>query len=230
MAGGHASISLFLIANGSHEVELGMVDVSANHAVGVGEPIEEAAGFIVFPSEGRGQTIQIHPNHATFPIVVKMGVLHRAGSGHEAVASGTSERVEFFLKAAFYRSKGSVPNHSAVTVMGKFPEAGGVPNKSHLPEMVAGELPSRSIVAVGDGDKFSCQWSIGVRRDNASGLGDGFRTVELVVGSENAGAVGIGFLQFHSRGLVVEPGGSVPVGAAGRISGDVPFVHPESGQ
>jgi len=79
MAGGHASISLFLIANGSHEVELGMVDVSANHAVGVGEPIEEAAGFIVFPSEGRGQTIQIHPNHATFPIVVKMGALHRAG-------------------------------------------------------------------------------------------------------------------------------------------------------
>ena len=96
--------------------------------------------------------------------------------------------------------------------------------------MVAGELPSRSIVAVGDGDKFSCQWSVDIASDNASGLGDGFRTVELVVGSENAGAIGIGFLQFHSRGLVIEPGGSVPVGVAGRISGDVPFVHPEGGQ
>ena len=77
---------------------------------------------------------------------------------------------------------------------------------------------------MGDGDKFSCQWSIGVRRDNASGLGDGFRTVELVVGSENAGAVGIGFFQFQIGGWIVEPSGGVSVGSAGRIGGDVAFV------
>ena len=96
--------------------------------------------------------------------------------------------------------------------------------------MVVGELPSRSIVIVGDGDKFSCQWSIGVRRDNASGLGDGFRTVELVVGSENAGAVGIGFFQFQIGGWIVEPSGGVSVGSAGRIGGDVAFVCTEGSQ
>ena len=34
--------------------------------------------------------------------------------------------------------------------MGKFPEAGGVPDKSQLPEMIAGELPSRSKMCIRD--------------------------------------------------------------------------------
>ena len=49
-----------LITDGGQEVELGMVSVAADHAVGIGQLIKETTGVIVFPSKGRCQTFQIH--------------------------------------------------------------------------------------------------------------------------------------------------------------------------
>ena len=68
-------ISLHLITDSGYEVECGLVGVLADHAVGVGEMVEEAAGWIVLPGNGRSDAFQIHPNHAAFGIVVKMGAV-----------------------------------------------------------------------------------------------------------------------------------------------------------
>ncbi|WP_412250865.1 hypothetical protein [Akkermansia sp.] len=98
-----------------------MVGVLADHAVGVGERVEEAAGWIVLPCKGRSDAFQIHPNNASLMAVVKMGVLHRACAEHQAVSVGTPQGIVFFLGAAFHGSKGSVLNHAAISIVGKFP-------------------------------------------------------------------------------------------------------------
>ena len=207
-----------------------MVGIAADHAVGVGEIVEEAAGWIVLPGKGILQSFQIHPDDGTFGIVVKMGVLHRACADHQAVTFRTSQDIILFLNGAFYGSKGSVLDHAAIGIVGAFPDAGGVPDGGHLSEVVAGELPSWRTVTVGDGDKFPGERSIGVGGGDPSGLGQCLQTVESVVGFGDAGAVCIGLLEFKPRSLVIEPRGGVPVGTAGRISGDVAFVRPEGSQ
>ena len=54
--------------------------------------------------------------------------------------------------------------------------------------------------------------------------------MEIVIGSGNTGTVGISLFQFQPRGLVIEPGGGVSVGSAGRIGSDVAFVCTEGSQ
>ena len=109
MAGSHFVIPLLLIVDGGHEVELGVAGVAADHAVGAGEPVEEAIGFIVFPSEGRCQTFQIHPNHATLPFAVKMRVPCSLGERFELsnwtlwARSFWSWRWEAFIVFALYK-------------------------------------------------------------------------------------------------------------------------------
>ena len=113
-----------------------MVGIAADHAVGVGEMVEEAGGLIVPPGKRRLQSFQIHPNHAAFGIVVKMGVLHGACAEHQAVSVGTPLGIVFFLKRTFHLSKGSVLNHPSVAVIGKFPETRSVIDGDYLPQMV----------------------------------------------------------------------------------------------
>ena len=100
-----------------------MVGVLADHAVGVGEMVEEAAGWIVLPSKGRSDAFQIHPNNATLMAVVKMGVLHGARAEHQAISVGTSQVIELFLKRAFHGSKGSVLLRSSIGIIRKFPDS-----------------------------------------------------------------------------------------------------------
>ena len=207
-----------------------MVGIAADHAVGVGEMVEEAAGWIVFPGKGRCQTFQIRPNHAAFGVVVKMGVLHGTGSKHQAAAGRTAKGIVFFLKRAFHGSKGSVLNHVAVNIVGAFPDAGGVPDVGHLSDVVVGELPSWRIVTVGDGDKFSGERSIGVGSDDSSGFGQRLQTVKFIVSLDCGGAVGIGLFHFQSRGFVIEPRGGISVGWVGRIRGNVSLICPEGSQ
>ena len=94
--------------------------------------VEEAAGWIVLPGKGRSDAFQIHPNHAAFGIVVKMGVLHGACAEHQAISVGTPLGIVFFLSAAFHTSKESVLDHAAVGIVGKFPDAGGIGDRDHL--------------------------------------------------------------------------------------------------
>ena len=98
-----------------------MVGIAADHAVGVVEVIEEAAGWIVLPGKGRSDAFQIYPNHAAFGVIVKMGVLHGTGSKHQAVTFRTSQGIVFFLKRAFHGSKGSVLLRSSIGIIRKFP-------------------------------------------------------------------------------------------------------------
>ena len=109
-----------------------MVSIAADHAVGVGEMVEEAAGLIILPGKRRLQSFQIHPNNATLMVIVKMGVLHGACAEHQAISVGTPLGIVFFLSAAFHTSKGSVLDHAAVGIVGKFPDAGGIGDRDHL--------------------------------------------------------------------------------------------------
>ena len=207
-----------------------MIGIAADHAVGVGEIVEEAAGLVILPGKWRLQSFQIHPDDGTFGIVVKMRVLHRACADHQAVAFRTSQDIILFLNGAFYGSKGSVLDYAAIGIIGKFPDSGGVPDGGHLSEVVAGELPSWRTVTVGDGDEFPGERSIGVGGGDSSGLGQCLQTVESVVGFGDTGPVCIGLLKFQPRSHVVEPSGGVSVSTAGRIIRNIPFIHPESSQ
>ena len=159
-----------------------------------------------------------------------MGVMHSACAKHQAVAFRTTKNIVCFLKAAFHSSKRSILDHAAVGIVGKFPDAGGIPDGGCLSQMVVGELPSRRIVIVGDGEEFSGKGGIGIGGDDPSGLGERVETIEVIVSLERTGAVGIGLVQFQPRRFVVEPCGGVPIGSIGRIGSDVFFVCPESGQ
>ena len=129
-----------------------MVGIAADHAVGVGEMVEEAAGLVILPGKWRLQSFQIHPDDGTFGIVVKMGVLHGTGSKHQAVTFRTTQGIVLFLNGAFHGSKGSILLRSSIGIIRKFPDAGSVPDGGHLSEVVVGKLPSGSVVVVGDGD------------------------------------------------------------------------------
>lgn len=78
--------------------------------------VEEAAGWIVVPDKGRHQTFQIHLHHGAFGSIVKMGVLHGAGSEHQAAAGCTSQNIVFFLKTAFLNSQYSIPDQAAAGI------------------------------------------------------------------------------------------------------------------
>ena len=123
MAGRQFAIYPFLVTNSGYKIQFGMVGIAADHAVGVGEKVKEAAGWIVLPGKGRLQSFQIHPNNATLLVLVKMGVLHGAGSKHQAVARGTSQGIVLFLERALHQAKGGLLDHMAVGVIGKIPDS-----------------------------------------------------------------------------------------------------------
>ena len=168
MAGGRFSIRSLPVTDGGYEVEGRMIGIGADHAVGVGEMVEEAAGWIILPDKGSLQLFYIHPEYATFPVIVKMGVLHGASAKHQAAAGRTPQGIVFFLEAPFHGSKGSLLNDVAVSIIEKFPDAGGIMNGNHLSKMVVGKLPSWRTVIVGHGDKFSSERSICICCHNAS--------------------------------------------------------------
>ena len=99
-----------------------------------------------------------------------------------------------------------------------------------MAQMIIGIKPRDGFITVGDRDEFPGQWRVGIGGDNPSGFSQGMETVEMVVGFSNTGPVGIGLVQLQPCSLVIDPGGGVPVGAAGRVSGNVTFICPESGQ
>ncbi len=109
-----------LIADGSQEIELGMIGIPADHAVGIGQLIEEAADLVILPSEGSIQAFHIHPDHGTLMAIVKMGVLHGAGSDHQAVSAGTPKGVILFLDAAFHGPKGIILLGSSIGIIAEF--------------------------------------------------------------------------------------------------------------
>ncbi|GAA5568835.1 MAG: hypothetical protein EGS44_06365 [Akkermansia muciniphila] len=152
VAGCQFAIRSLSVTDGGYEVEPGMIGIAADHAVGVGEMVEEAAGLVILPGKWRLQSFQIHPDDGTFGIVVKMGVLHGTGSKNQAISVGTTQGIVLFLGAVFHGSKGSVLDHVAVGIVEAFPDAGSVPDGGHLSEVVVGKLPSGSVVVVGDGD------------------------------------------------------------------------------
>lgn len=79
-----------------------METVGEVHAVGVGEVVEEAAGWVIFPDKGSIQPFQIRPDNGTLVIIVKERVLDGTCPNHEPVFHGMSEGTTY--------SRGSFPH------------------------------------------------------------------------------------------------------------------------